>query len=464
MQGARDQWSSRFGFVLAASGSAIGLGNLWKFPYVTYENNGGAFILLYLVCIAAVGLPIMTSEILIGRKTQLSAVGAMKSAVGKRWGVLGGMGVFTGCVILGYYAVVAGWTVYYFVKCVGWSFGGYPEHAAAAGFGAFITDGSLQVGLSLTFMALTMAVIYGGIGHGIERVSRVLMPTLFLILLLLLGAALSMEGAGQALQFLFVPHFGDLSATSVLEALGQAFFSLSLGMGAMITYGSYLRRRDNVVRASLMVVVLDTLIAVLAAVIMFTVIFSSAGMSERISGSTAGMLFTTLPELFYTVVPFGRLLAPLFYLLVGFAALTSTISLLEVVVAYFIDERGMSRRAATTLCGVGIGALSVLCGLSLGAWGPVSDFPGFESAAGVKTGLFANLDHLAANYLLAIGGFLITLCTGWIMTRDSTRDELVEPDTPVWFRYGVWRVFIRYITPLAVAWIILAVLSGKDFS
>jgi NSS family neurotransmitter:Na+ symporter len=458
----REHWGSRMGFIMAAAGSAIGLGNLWKFPYITWHNNGGAFVLIYLVCIAAVGLPIMMAEILIGRKTQTSPVGAMKKAVGPAWGWVGAWGVLAGFVILGYYSVVAGWTLSYFVKCLSWTFSGFPaDIELGSTFTGFVANGPLQIGLSALFSAATMGVIYFGVGHGIERVTRILMPLLFGILLLLLISALTMSGAGEALTFIFEPRFSHMRWAGVLEALGHAFFTLSLGMGAMITYGSYLSRKDSVVTSSLTVVVLDTLIALFATVIMFSVIFSVPGMKEQVTKSTAGMLFITMPKLFYTVVPMGGILAPLFYVLVAFAALTSTISLLEVVVSYFIDERGTSRVKATTLCGLSTFVLTLFCALSLGASDALS---GFEWIHG-KQGLFATLDHIASNWQLPIGGFFITLAAGWFMTRKSTEEELADETAPNWFRYGAWRFFIRYIAPLAVASIIAAVIFfHADFS
>ncbi len=448
------------GFVLAASGSAIGLGNLWKFPYITWNNGGGAFVLVYILCIAMIGLPIMMTEILIGRKTQRSAVGALKQAVGPAWGFVGGLGVLTGFIILGYYTVIAGWTLKYFWNCLGWSFFGFDAGASSGeAFTTFAGNGALQVGLSLAFMALTAIVVHRGISGGIERVTRLLMPVLFGILLLLMVSAMSLKGAGEALSFIFKPDFSQLRAVGVLEALGHSFFTLSLGMGAMITYGSYLGRRDSVVRSSLVVVLLDTLIAMIATVIMFSVIFSF-DMTDAVSKSTAGMLFITLPTLFYENVPFGTVLAPLFYVLVGFAALTSTISLLEVVVSYFIDQRKWSRTRATWTCSAGIFLLSTLCGLSFGGWGVLSGFNWIHS----KQGLFDHLDHVASNWLLPVGGFFITLAAGWGMTREATERELVSDNTPGWFHYPTWRFCIRYIAPAAVAAIIVAVISGKDFS
>jgi NSS family neurotransmitter:Na+ symporter len=457
----RGQWSSHAGFILAAAGSAIGLGNLWKFPFITWHNHGGAFVLVYLLCITVVGLPIMMSEILIGRRIRRSPVGALRAAAGPRWAWVGGLGVVTGIVILGYYTVVAGWTIRYFFKCLGWSLRGYvPGTSSGDAFAAFAGNGGFQIILSAIFMSFTISVIYAGVTKGIERISRQLMPILFGILVLLLVSALTMEGTGAAIRFIFVPQFNELPPRGVLEALGQAFFTLSLGMGTMITYGSYMSRKESAVTSAIAVVLLDTLIAISATVIMFSVIFSKAGMAEQIGKSTVGMLFITLPELFYTVVPMGAILAPLFYVLIGFAALTSTISLMEVPVAYFIDERRWTRRRATMLCGGLAFVLSIFCGLSLGANEAMSSFEIFTG----KGGVFATLDHLAANWMLPVGGFFITLAAGWAMSRDATREELEGGGTPGWFRYGVWRFFIRYVAPVAVAAIIIGVMAGMDFS
>jgi len=466
MEAKRGQWSSRLGFVMAAAGSAIGLGNLWKFPYITWANEGGAFVLVYLICILAIGLPIMMAEILIGRMTQKSAYGAMREAVGARWAWVGGLGVFGGFVILSFYAVIAGWTLRYFFQCVSWSVNGFdPAAAGGEAFGGFVTNGGLQVVLAGLFMIATILVVRRGIGGGIERTARLLMPILFVILLVLLGSALTMKGAGEALAFIFQPDFSRLEPPGILEALGHAFFTLSLGMGAMITYGSYLRKEDSVVRSSGLVVLLDTAIALFATVIMFSVIFSVEGMSDQITKSTAGMLFITLPSLFYTQVPFGTILAPLFYLLVGFAALTSTISLLEVVVSYFIDERGVSRNRAATWCGSIIFAISSLCALSLGAVPALSNFSLIYAGTDhAKQGLFNHLDHMASNWILPLGGFFITIAVGWFMTREITERELTDDSPAPWFHYAAWRVFIRYVAPVAVGAIILAVIAGKDFS
>jgi len=462
MSQARGHWGSRLGFIIAAAGGAIGLGNLWKFPYITFENEGGAFVLVYLVCILVVGLPIMIGELLIGRKTQLNAAGAYAKAVGPHWVHAGRLGVLTGFIILGYYTVIAGWSLYYIVLCTGWSLSGYePGASSPAAFGEFVGNGPMQLLLSFLFMAATMTVILKGVGKGIEKLTSTLMPILIAILVLMLFSALRMSGAGDALHYIFVPDMARFHASSALEALGHAFFTLSLGMGAMITYGSYMRRQDSVVSSALAVVVLDTFIALLATIIMFCVIFSVPGLKESIGRSTVGMLFITLPEQIYTALPAGRLLGPLFYLLVALAALTSTISMLEVIVSWLIDERGMSRAKATISGGLGALFVSVLCALSLGAIGGLSTFHVFPG----KNGVLDTLDHLASNWLLPIGGFLLTIAVGWFMSKQSTYEELVDEHTPSWFNFGMWRFFVMVVAPIAVGTIIgFVIFAGRDFS
>ena len=457
----RDNWSSNVGLVLAATGSAIGLGNLWKFPFITWENEGGAFVLVYLVCILAVGLPIMMAELLIGRRSQKSAVGALKEATGPWWGVVGGWGVLAGFILLSYYTVIAGWSLYYFAQSIGWTFGGYPAGMAAGDlFNEQVGNAGLQLALSLSFSIATIAVVYFGVSKGIERIARIFLPILFGILLLLLVSALGMSGSGEALRFIFRANFSELEMSGVLEALGHSFFTLSLGMGAMITYGSYISRKQSIVKASGAIVALDTLIALVATVIMFSVIFSVAGMSDQVSGSPVGMLFISLPELFYTAVPFGTVLGPLFYVLVALAALTSTISLLEVVSSYVIDEHGLARHKATILCGGAIFVFTIFAALSFTGTPFLSTLEIFAD----KAGWFATADHFVSNWMLPIGGFSITLAAGWFMTRNATERELVDGTEPGWFRYGAWRFFIRWVAPLAVGAIIVAVILGRDFS
>ncbi len=462
MEERRAHWGSSLGFVLAATGSAIGLGNLWKFPFITWENQGGAFVLVYLACIASVGLPIMMAEILIGRKAQRSVVGALREAVGPGWAVVGWWGVLCGFILLSYYTVIAGWSLFYFTQTLEWSLSGFPGGLATGDlFAEQVSNGRLQLGLSLLFSVATILVVYLGIHRGIERLTRTVLPILFVILLLLLFSALRMEGSGEAIAFIFRPSFGELEPQGVLEALGHSFFTLSLGMGAMITYGSYVSRTQSIVKMSAVIVLLDTVIALVATVIMFSVIFSVAGMEEQVGASTVGMLFISLPELFFTEVPFGTWLGPLFYVLVALAALTSTISLLEVVASYFIDQHGITRHKSTLISGSTVFVFTILAALSFGA---VPGLSGFEIFAG-KPGWFSTADHFVSNWMLPTGGLAITIGVGWFMSREATKGELVDGNEPGWFRYGVWRFFIRFVAPAAVGAVIVAVLFfGFDFS
>ncbi len=465
MSEARGQWSGRLGFVLAASGSAIGLGNLWKFPYITWQNNGGAFVLVYLLAILAIGLPIMMAEIMIGRRTGKSTIPALQELGGKGWGLVGVMGVLAGFVILGFYSVIAGWALSSFWQCLNWSISGYlaPDPKA---FDAFAANGPLQLGLSGAFSLITIGVVWLGVSKGIERVTKILMPTLFIILLYFLVTVLTMDGASKALSFMFTPNFADLTAKGILIAVGHSFFTLSLGMGLMITYGSYLKKDMSVTRVSGLVVGLDTLVALVATMIMFTIIFSFPEVEASVNSpdgmGTVGMLFITLPSLFYTGMPGGALLGPLFFVLVGFAALTSTISLLEVMVAYFIDGRGMKRSRATMLSGAGTYLSTVFCALSFGAVGWLTKlelFPG-------KAGFFLTLDHLAANWMLPLGGLFTTIFVGWKLDKYISLEELrlIQDDGHPSMQFKLWRIFIRYVAPAAIIAVIIAVLRGEDFS
>lgn len=461
MEKNREQWGSRIGFILAAAGSAVGLGNLWKFPYITWHNNGGAFVLVYLVCVAIIGLPIMMAEILIGRRTQESPIPAFEQLGNKGWGLVGVFGALTAFVIMGYYHVIAGWSLSSLWQCLSWSIGGYQAPREYV-FGEFLGNAPLQILLAVAFLFATAFIVWRGISKGIERAARFLMPVLLAIMVYLVITVFFLPGIGETMTFLFEPNFSELPSAGILEALGHAFFTLSLGMGIMITYGSYMRKRESIVRASAMVVFLDTLIALLACVIMYTIIFSVDGMEDQVSGSPIGMLFVTLPGLFYTMMPGGKILGPLFYVLVAFAALTSTISGLEVVVSSLIDRLGMRRHTAVLIGAGAMGVCAVFAALSLGAVGFMSGFQIFEG----KPGVLQTLDHLAANWMLPIGGLLTTLFAGWWVKRKISSDELGLLDAagePA-LSFKLWLFFIRFVAPAAIIAVIIAVIMGKDFS
>ena len=463
MSDARGQWSGRLGFILAATGSAIGLGNLWKFPYITHENNGGAFVLVYIVCVAVVGVPIMMAEILMGRRTQLSPVGAFRAMSQGRpgsglWQGVGFLGVAAGFTILSYYSVVAGWTIHYtWLSLTGQlnELAADPAVLQAYFGGEFLASGLHQVGYHILFMALTTAAVFFGVRGGIERVTRILMPVLFLILLVLVVYSATTTGFGEALRFLFNPDFSTLSKGAILEALGHAFFTLSLGMGAMLTYGSYMGRSFSIARASLQISALDTLIALMACVIMFSIINSSG---IEVSKSST-ILFTTIPTVF-AQLPGAGFFNAIFYILIAFAALSSTISLLEVVSSYAIDELRWSRRRATLTMGAVITVFGVLNALSLGSSSALTSINliGRESTAGV----FGTMDYLASNWFLPVGGFLIALFVGWILAAKDTYAELSEGHG-IFTGYRIWQFLIRFAAPLAVGAIIVSVILGKEY-
>ena len=459
----RAQWTGRLGFILAATGSAIGLGNLWKFPYITYENNGGAFVLVYLAAIALVGVPIMLAEIVLGRRSQKNPVGAFrvlaKDKIGGRWWMgVGFLGVMTGFVILSYYSVVAGWTIRYILMAVSGQLGELAHHPAAlqSFFGDFLSDPAQQILFHTLFMGATVGIVFFGVGRGIERAAKFLMPVLLSILVMLVIYSFWTPGFAQAMRFLFRPNFSDLTTGSVLEALGHSFFTLSLGMGAMLTYGSYMRKRDSIPRAALTICALDTMIAIMACIIMFSIIFSFD--FEVTKSST--ILFTTLPVVFFQL-PGGAAVSALFYILVAFAALTSTISLLEVVSSFAIDELGWRRQRATLTMGASVLVFGVLSAVSLGGNETLSNinFIGRPSTAGV----FGTLDYLASNWFLPVGGLLIALFTGWVLNQNDAREELEEGNGPLGWRFTLWRFLIRIAAPAAVGAIIVSVILGAEY-
>lgn len=434
----RALWASRLGFVLAAAGSAIGLGNIWKFPYITGKNGGGAFVLVYLVSIAIVGLPIMMAEFMIGRHTRRNAVGAFVQLEGRRsfWLTPGWISVGAAFIICSYYSVVAGWTLDYLYQSFIGGFAGRSADDIEGLFGGLTGDGPRQLFWHFVFMGLCLGIVIGGVQQGIERWNKILMPILFALLALLFVNGLFSPGAWDGLAFMFRPDFAKLTAGSVLEALGHAFFTLSLGMAAMITYGSYLSRREDLMAASLRVVLLDTVVSLMAGVAIFSVVFS-VGM-EPAGGP--GLVFKTIPVVF-SRIPGGGLLAVCFFLLLAFAALTSNISLLEAQVAYFIDERGWSRRRASLfLAGLAfvVGIPSALSLNALSGWKLIGDRGFFDSA-----------DLLASNYLLPLSGLLIAIYVGWFWKGSEEKQELIAGGAG-WV-YPAWHFLIRYVSPLAVA-------------
>lgn len=405
--GTRAHWSGRLAFVLAAAGSAIGLGNLWKFPYITGMNGGGAFVLVYLICIALVGLPILIGELYIGQKGQSNAVASFEKMhkKGTFWALPGYMGLLAAILILSYYSVVGGWILDFGLRAVSADFEGKSAKVIADMLGGLFSDPGRMAISHTIFMALTTAIVVGGVKNGLERWTKILMPTLFVLLVIMFIKAIGMGGFGKAMEFLFKPDFAKLTAESILEAVGHSFFTLSLGMGAMITYGSYLNENENLIKTGALVAFLDTFIALMAGVVIFSIVFSF----DLEPGSGPGLMFATLPGLF-AQLPGGYYLAVAFFALVSFAALSSSVSILEVTVSYFSEKMNQSRKKVSIISGLVIYVMGFLPLLS------------FNKAADVKifgVGFFDLFDIISSNYLLPIGGLLISLFMGWILSKDA---------------------------------------------
>jgi NSS family neurotransmitter:Na+ symporter len=440
---AREHWGSKLGFVLAAAGSSIGLGNIWKFPYLTGQHGGGAFVLIYVLCIIVLGLPIMIAEIVIGRHTEKDPVGAFRIiGGGSRWTLVGYMGVLSGFFILSYYSVVGGWTVGYLVKSVTGTVAGINDTASAeAVFTAFIKNPWEMVIYHFIFIALTVWIVLKGVKNGIEKWNKILLPMLFVIILILIVRGLTMEGAMRGLEFYLKPDFSKVTVFTVIEAMGQCFFSLSLGMGAMITYGSYLSKKDKTLTSSLQIAGLDTLSAFLAGLAIFPAVYA-VGMTPA---KGPGLTFNILPVVF-SKMAYGNVFALLFFLLLFIAALTSAMSLLEVTVAYITDEKGWSRRKAVLGFGTLIFLLGVPSALSFNVMADVKIFFGLT--------FFDFMDKLTTIYMLPVGGLLIALCLGWKYGLHKTMHEL-DTDTKMEFLKEVWAVSIKYVAPVILILIIL---------
>ena len=426
----RGHWSGAIGFVLASMGSAVGLGNVWRFPYIAGQYGGAAFILLYIGCVLAIGIPIMLAEFVIGRKTQRNAVGSFRTLrPGSLWVVTGWLGVISGFVILSYYAVVGGWVLHYVYLSLSNSFAGQSPEQITALFVDLNANHGLQIFWLLIFMVLSIVIVSRGVSSGIEVGNKIMMPLLFALLLGLVFYAVQTDGAAAGLEFLLQPQWHKLSPTAVLEALGQALFSLSLGMGTMVTYGSYLSRQTNLERSAFFVGIGDTLVAVLAGLVIFPLVFSFG--LEPSAGP--GLIFRTLPIAF-AQLPAGYLVALAFFILLSFAALTSAMSLLEVVCAYFVDERGWSQERASWTMGAVIFVLGIPSALG-------------EQFLGV-------MDGLATNYLLPVGALLVAVFTGWVLTAAERKQQLSAGEMSK-FRFAAWSFLIRFLSPVAVLLIFL---------
>ncbi|MEE9395351.1 MAG: sodium-dependent transporter [Planctomycetota bacterium] len=442
----RAHWASRSGFILAAAGSAIGLGNIWKFPYIAGHHGGGAFVLIYLFFVAFVGLPLMIGEVSLGRAAQISPVGAFRrfGAENRLWPGIGFLGVTAAFLLLSFYAVVAGWAMHYTWEAATGALPGAADGEADQHFAAVTENSALCVGWQVGFMTLVTLVVWRGIRGGIEKSCRIMMPALALMMLYLFAHALNSSGFAEALNFIFGLHTDRLTAAGVLEALGHAFFTLSLGVGGMITYGSYLDKKTDVVGTSILISGLDTGFALLACMIFFPIVFSF-GLSPE---AGPGLVFVSLPIAFAQMSG-GVVLAFVFFLLLVFAALSSAVSLLEIVVSYFIDEKGWTRHQAVLVSGLGVTAFGIPSSLSSS-----TDLFGESIIAITGKNWFDSVDYLVSNWMLPMGGMGLALFMAWRMNAAARLEAY--GDQSRWLRfYGLWLALLKWFIPLSIFLVLL---------
>ncbi|MDI1358415.1 MAG: sodium-dependent transporter [Methylobacter sp.] len=441
------EWSSRFAFILAATGSAVGLGNIWKFPYITGENGGGAFVIVYLLCVLLIGIPVMMAETMLGRRSRQNPINTMitladEAGADKNWHYLGWMGVAAGFLILSYYSVIAGWASAYVLKAFTGSFFGADSVAIKGLFDSFIASPVQLIFWHSLFMLATMLIVVRGVNTGLEKAVRFLMPSLFVLLMLLVAYAMTTDSYDHGIKFLFTPDFSKLTANGVLTAMGHAFFTLSLGMGAIMIYGSYLPKDVSISKTVFLIAGTDTVVALLAGIAIFPIVFESG--LEPAAGP--GLIFQTLPVAFGNMTG-GWLFGILFFVMLVFAALSSSISLIEPAVAWLIENKDMTREQACIWSGSVTWLLGFGTIFSFNVW---SEFKIFDRT------IFQLLDYLTANLMLPIGGFCIAVFAGWIMKQQHTEHEL---DMPNPLTYQAWQILIRYVAPAAVFLVFLHVVG-----
>ncbi len=440
-------WSSRIAFILAATGSAVGLGNIWKFPYIAGENGGGAFVIVYIFCVLLIGIPIMIAETMLGRRSQRNPVETMEllteeAGADKNWHYLGWVGVIAGLIILSYYSVIAGWASAYVLKAFTGSFFDADAVAIKGIFDGFVASPVQLIFWHSLFMLATMLIVVRGVNNGLEKAVQFLMPGLFVLLLLLVGYAMTTGSYNQGLHFLFMPDFSKLTGDSVLTAMGHAFFTLSLGMGSIMVYGSYLPKGISIAKTAILIAGADTVVALLASIAIFPIVFAN----NLDADSGPGLIFQTLPVAFGAMTG-GWLMGILFFVMLTTAALTSSISLIEPAVAWLVESKGFSRQKACVWSGLTTWLLGLGTAFSFNSWSDVKFF---------DRSIFQLLDYLTANLMLPIGGFCIAIFAGWIMKRQHSEEELDMPNVE---SYQLWKILISYVAPAAVFFVFLHVIG-----
>ena len=447
----RGNFGSRLGVILASAGSAVGLGNIWRFPTEVGRNGGAAFILVYLCCVFLLALPVMISEFIVGRSSRSNTVGAYRTlAPGKPWVVAGFMGVLGGILVLSFYSVVAGWTLHYTIQSFGLKLMGNQDFGEV--FNTFVTNPWKPLVYQFVFLLLTHFVVARGVESGIERFSKVMMPVLLVIILLLSCFSLTLPGARDGLVFLLKPDFSKVTTKVVLSAMGQAFFSLSVGIGCLATYASYFKRETRLVNSALSVCAIDSMVAILSGFIIFPAAFSVAGVQVD---SGPGLVYITLPHVFNMVfenIPFiGYLFSGLFYILLLLAALTSTISMHEIATAFFRENYKLSRRVSATVVTLICLLLGTACCLSFGPWSEVKIW---------GMGFFDLFDFLTAKFMMPLGGILITMFVEWYLDRKLVVDELTNGGTLKVRGLSFLLFLVRWVAPIGVGVVFLNELAG----
>ena len=436
------QWSSRLAFILAVTGSAVGLGNIWKFPYVAGEYGGGAFVLIYLICCFAIGLPVMMSEIIIGRRGRRNPIETMsllgeEEGSSRAWGLVGGLGVLAGVLILSYYSVIAGWSLDYVIESLTGAFHQQDSEGVGAVFSGLTGSFPRVMLMHTVFMLISIGVVARGVEKGLESAVKFMVPGLLALMIVLLVYATTTGHFLEGVKFLLTPDFSKLSFEAVLVALGQAFFSLSIGMGAIMAYGAYLPEDTSIANASVTVVLADTGIAMLSALVIFPIVFAN-GLDAQ---AGPGLVFQTLPLAFGNMTG-GVVFGTLFFVLLSFAALTSAIGLMEPAVAWAFERFGLTRASAAMLVGGVVWLVGILSAASFNLLADVSFLAGTP---------FDNIDFLTSNIMLPLGGVLITVFAGWVMCANSSASELGSHGA----LFHTWRWLARYLAPVAVLLIML---------
>jgi NSS family neurotransmitter:Na+ symporter len=441
----RGTFGSKLAIVLATAGSAVGLGNIWRFPFMTGQNGGAAFILVYFACVFLLGIPGMVSEFIVGRRAQSNAARAYGTIGGKAWRFIGYLGILTSMIILGFYAVVAGWCLQYLFASVAGQLDGDAAYVIDY-FKTFSSDPLRPCLWGVGFVLITHFVIARGVNDGIERASKLLMPLLLILLLVIVVASCLLPGAGAGIEFLLKPDFSKVSGSVFLEALGQAFFSLSLGTSCLCTYASYFKRDTNLLHSATQIALLDSAIAILAGLMIFPAAFSVGVQPD----SGPSLIFITLPNVFreaFGAMPVvGYVISILFYALLVFAALTSTISMHEIGTAFFHEELHIPRKRAAWILTIVCSTITVFCSLSVGA---------YEGLRVLGLSLMDFCDYLTAQYMLPLGAFLTSLMLGWFVSRDIVQEEFTNSGTISVALFRVWLFAIRYVVPVCIVLIFL---------